>query len=416
MTILQATFLRDRSYKAVSLVHFFVDILNNSRSLLVALLAVSIGLSNTQVGLALLLYNVGSSLSQPFFGVLADRQGPRRYIVGGLAWMIVLYSLAAVLGDWPALVAITLAGIGSGAVHPAGTKVASETSAETRTQATGVFFASGQTGLFLGPVLAGVLLTLFGQPGYLFLTGLATSALYYAWRFVKNGPVVEISSEAIKAAEIARPVEQPPQLTQTLARMRRIWDRTRRVPWGTVLPLIIVIICSSTVGIAIINFAPKLFTEMGYQPLYVGVVTGMYMLGSAVGGIIGGTIADRSGRRLAIRIGLVGSIIPIYLYIPAGDPWRFVLLLLAGFFAGMPHSVLVIMAQALMPGRRGFASGLILGLMFFSGAIGTFILGLVADEIGLATALQALIIIPIVAAVATLFLPGQEAFGRLYPD
>ena len=44
MSILQATFLRDRSYKAVSLVHFFADILNNSRSLLVALLAVSMGL------------------------------------------------------------------------------------------------------------------------------------------------------------------------------------------------------------------------------------------------------------------------------------------------------------------------------------------------------------------------------------
>jgi FSR family fosmidomycin resistance protein-like MFS transporter len=142
----------------------------------------------------------------------------------------------------------------------------------------------------------------------------------------------------------------------------------------------------------------------------------MYMLGSAVGGIVGGTVADRWSRRLAIRIGLVGSIVPFFLYIPAGDPWRFALLLLAGFFAGMPHSVLVIMAQALMPGRRGFASGLILGLMFFSGAIGTFILGLVADEIGLATALQALIIIPVIAAVATLFLPGQEAFGRLYPD
>jgi len=416
MPILQATFLRDRSYKAASLGHFFVDILNNSRSLLVALLAVSMGLSNAQVGIALLLYNVGSSLSQPFFGLLADRQGPRLYVVGGLAWMIVLYSLAAVSQDWLALGAITLAGIGSGAVHPAGTKVASETSAETRTQATGVFFASGQTGLFLGPVLAGALLTLFGQSGYLFLTGLATSGLYYAWRFVKKGPATESSAGSIKAGQSTRPVLQSPAAARTLTHLRHFWHRTRQVPWATVLPLTIIIICSSTVGIAIINFAPKLFTEMGYQPLYVGVVTGLYMLGSAVGGIVGGTIADRWSRRLAIRIGLVGSIAPFFLYIPAGDPWRFVLLLLAGFFAGMPHSVLVIMAQALIPGRRGFASGLILGLMFFSGAVGTFLLGWVADEIGLATALQALIIIPIVAAVVTLFLPGQEAFGRLYPD
>jgi len=417
MTLLQATFLRDRSYKAVSLGHFFIDILNNSRSLLVALIAVSIGLTNAQVGIVLLLYNVGSSLSQPFFGVLADRYGPRKMVVGGLAWMIGLYSLAAVTSDWPALIALTIAGIGSGALHPAGTKVASETSAEARTQAAGVFFASGQTGLFLGPAVAGLLLTLFDQPGMLFLTGLATSGLYYAWRFVDNGLPAAAAAQLAAMGESRQaaghtssfPAERQPS-QPWFSRLRR---RLQAMPVGIVLPLTIVIMCSSTVGIAIINYAPKLFTEMGYQPLYVGVVTGLYMLGSAVGGIVGGTIADRRSRRLAIRIGLVGSILPFYFYIPAGDPWRFFLLLLAGFFAGMPHSVLVIMAQALMPGRRGFASGLILGLMFFSGALGTFALGWVADRIGLDIALQAMIVIPITASLVTLLLPDQETFRRV---
>jgi len=416
MTLLQATFLRDRSYKAVSLGHFFIDILNNSRSLLVALIAVSIGLTNAQVGIVLLLYNVGSSLSQPFFGVLADRYGPRKMVVGGLAWMIGLYSLAAVTSDWPALTALTIAGLGSGALHPAGTKVASETSVEARTQAAGVFFASGQTGLFLGPAVAGLLLTLFDQPGMLFLTFAATSGLYYAWRFVDNGlPAAAAQFAAMgETKQTAAPTTPFPASQESVqpwfSRLRR---RLKVMPVGIVLPLTIVIMCSSTVGIAIINYAPKLFTEMGYQPLYVGVVTGLYMLGSAVGGIVGGTISDRRSRRLAIRIGLVGSILPFYFYIPTGDPWRFFLLLLAGFFAGMPHSVLVIMAQALMPGRRGFASGLILGLMFFSGALGTFALGWVADRIGLDIALQAMIVIPITASLVTLLLPDQETFRRV---
>jgi len=419
MTILQAVYLRDRSFKAASMAHFFVDILNNGRSLLVALLAVSIGLSNAQVGIALLLYNVGSSLSQPFFGMLADRYGPRRFVVGGLAWMILLYSLAAVVGDWPALLAITVAGLGSGAVHPSGTKVASETSAADRSQATGVFFAMGQVGLFIGPVLAGVMLTLFDQPGYLFLTGLATIGLYYIWRFAGNDTATVAATKdesGLISPATAQAGATKPATERTSIRLKRVWTGLRRVPWTIAIPLVIVIVCYSSVGIAIINYAAKLFTEMGYQPLYVGVVTGLFMLGSAAGGIVGGTIADRSSRRLAIRIGMLGSIIPLFLYIPVGDPWRFPLLLMAGFFAGMPHSVLVIMAQALMPGRRGFASGLILGLMFFSGAIGTFVLALVADSIGLAVALQALIILPIVGTVGTFFLPGQEVFARLYPE
>jgi len=129
------------------------------------------------------------------------------------------------------------------------------------------------------------------------------------------------------------------------------------------------------------------------------------MLGSAVGGIVGGTLGDHLGRRPAILIGVLGAIIPLFLYIPAGEPWRFVLLLLAGFFAGMPHSVLVISAQALLPGRRAFASGLTLGLMFFSGAVGSFIVGLVADQAGLIDALQGLVILLIVAAAGTVLLP-----------
>jgi FSR family fosmidomycin resistance protein-like MFS transporter len=384
-TMENRAFLRERAYVAVASSHFFVDVLNSSRTVLVALLAISLGLSNAQVGIALLLYNVGSALSQPFFGLLADRRGPRWFVAGGLFWMVAMYGLAAVLGGWGALVAITLAGFGSGAVHPAGTMVASESSVQARTQATGFFFASGQTGLFLGPILAGLVLEAFGQPGYLVLPMIALSAVIAAWRW--------ISDRQYTTLERREAVESAPEEWQAEAR--------------TLLPLIVVIATSSTIGIAIINFAPKLFADLGFSPLYVGWTAGLYMMGSAVGGITGGTLADRTNRRLPILLGMVGCILPIYFFIPAGDPWRFGLLVLTGFFAGMPHSVLVIMVQTLLPGRRAFASGLTLGLMFFSGAVGSYLLGVVADEIGLAIALQGLIVLPLTAILGTLLLPGK---------
>jgi FSR family fosmidomycin resistance protein-like MFS transporter len=155
------------------LTHFFVDVLNNSRTLLVAIVAVSIGLTNAEVGIALLLYNIGSALLQPVFGWMADRFGPRWLVVGGMGWMIGLYGVAAVAPDWPALVAITLAGLGSGAFHPTGAKVAGEVSTTARNQATAVFFTAGQLGLFVGPVLAGGLLDSYGRIGFLALPFLA---------------------------------------------------------------------------------------------------------------------------------------------------------------------------------------------------------------------------------------------------
>jgi FSR family fosmidomycin resistance protein-like MFS transporter len=356
---------------------------------LVALLATSLGLSNAQVGIALLLYNVGSALSQPFLGLLTDRRGPRYFVAGGLAWMVAMYGLAAILGGWGALAAITLAGFGSGAVHPAGTKVASESSSQARTQATGFFFASGQIGLFLGPILAGFLLEALGQPGYLVLPAAAFSAVLAGWQWINDGQ--STSRESQEADEA--PAES--------------WQSD----WRTLIPLMAVIMTSSTIGIAIINFVPKLFADLGFSPSYVGWTAGLYMMGSPVGGITGATLADRTNRRLPILLGMIGCILPIYFFIPAGDPWRFGLLVLTGFFAGMPHSVLVIMVQSLLPGRRAFASGLTLGLMFFSGAIGSYLLGVVADEIGLAVALQGLIILPLVAILGTLLLP-RAAMAR----
>lgn len=87
MATSQAAVYRERPFLAVALTHFFVDVLNNGRNLLVALLAVSLGLTNAQVGLALLIYNVGNALSQPLFGWLADRIGARRLVVGSLGWV-----------------------------------------------------------------------------------------------------------------------------------------------------------------------------------------------------------------------------------------------------------------------------------------------------------------------------------------
>ena len=74
MSVTSASFLHHKAYQAVlSIADFFVDMLNGSRSLIVAILAVSIGLSNTQVAIALILYNVGNALTQRFSAVAIVR-------------------------------------------------------------------------------------------------------------------------------------------------------------------------------------------------------------------------------------------------------------------------------------------------------------------------------------------------------
>jgi MFS transporter, FSR family, fosmidomycin resistance protein len=394
MVTARAPYLRERPFLAVSITHFFVDVLNSSRTLLVALLAVSIGLTNAQVGIALLLYNVGNALSQPLFGWLADRIGPRWLVIGGVGWMIGFFGMAALTPDWPALVALTLAGLGSGAFHPPGTMVAGQVSQQQRTQATAVFFMMGQLGLFAGPVLAGLLLERFDRPGYLVLPALALIAFVSGWQWLANPPR---SAPLVTAADAAPPVRGArSRLTLSAPLARRAG------------PLIMIILSISSVSITAINFAPKLFTELGYGPQYVGLLSGLFMAGSAVGGVVGGALADRFNGRFVILLATLAGILPIYFYIPAPGAARLALLLLAGFSVGMPHSVLVLMVQSLLPNRRALASGLALGFMFFSGSVGSYALGLVADTVGLATTLQATAFLLPAATLGALLLPRRE--------
>ncbi|MCB0009122.1 MAG: MFS transporter, partial [Anaerolineales bacterium] len=373
---------------AATLTHFTVDVLNSSRTLVVALLAISLGLTNQQVGIALIVYNLGAALTQPLFGLLADRYGPRWIIIGGMGWMIFFYTLAATAGDWLALIAVTMAGLGSGAFHPAGTKVASQTPGTHRNQATALFFTIGQFGLFAGPVIAGILLDRFDRSGYIALPIMAILALLLDWSasFDKpeREPVKSVAEKkvAAAAARAARPVS----------------------PWAA-LPVAIIVLCTNSFAISVSTYTPILFAEQGYGQTYIGWAAGLVMLGSAIGVLVGGILADRWSAKWTVVVGVMLAFIPGYFYLPAGDPLRLPLLALAGFLGGMPHSILVILMQSILPKREGMATGLTLGFMFFAGSVGSLVVGRSGDGGGGGTTLRSVPFILLAGALAATFLP-----------
>ncbi len=390
MAVGEVGFLRERPYLAVAITHFFVDVLNSGKNLLVAVLALAIGLTNTQVGLALLLYNVGSSLSQPLFGWLADKAGPRWLVIGGMGWMMAFYGIAAVAGDWPALIALTMAGLGSGAFHPTGTMVASRERRGQRARATAVFFMAGQLGLFAGPVLTGLLLHAWGRPGYIVLPLLSFMAFVSGWRWLAEGHGHQHTALAQTAVPSKKEAARPSG-----------WQKHT-------LMIGLIIVGYSTVSVAAMSFSPKLFAELGFAENYIGWLSGLFMLGSALGGVTGGALADRIPGKWVIVLGTMGAILPVYFYIPTPGLGRFLLLFLAGFFNGMPHSILIIKVQTLLPNRQALASGLALGFMFFSGSVGSFILGIIADHVGLGIALQGTAVLPFIGMVTGLLLPLER--------
>jgi FSR family fosmidomycin resistance protein-like MFS transporter len=387
--IRQDSYLRERAYIAAATAHFFVDVLNNSRTVLMPLLALSLGLNNKTYGLMALLYGFGNSLTQPIFGLLADRIGPRWLIAGGVAWMMTFFTIGAIAPDNMALMAITLASLGSGAFHPTGTMVAAQARNGQKAQATATFFTAGQMGLFLGPIIAGQLLEGWGRGSYLVLTAAAFLPFLLSWQWLESRPWTRPAQSSVLKPQ----------------------SSSLKVPGrGRVLAVLFILILTlSTVSNATQEFAPKLFTEMGFSPSYVGWLSGIRMLASAIGILVGGVLADRLGDRWPIFLSGAIGLLPYIFYIPAPEPWRSILLAIAGFTSGLPHSILIVRSQALLPNRQALASGLSLGLMFFCGAVGAWIMGILADQLGLVLVLQWMAGMLLVAAAASYFLPARTS-------
>jgi FSR family fosmidomycin resistance protein-like MFS transporter len=161
--------LRNRLFLAVALGHATIDIFNSAGPVLIAFLSVSMGLSNAQIGLAVSLYALVGSTSQPVFGWLGDRYG-HRWLAGlGLAWtagFMVLATFLSQSGDffW-LLIPFALASLGSGAFHPVGVTSAGAVNVKKVATATALFFLFGQMGLAVGPLISGIVLDYVGVKG-----------------------------------------------------------------------------------------------------------------------------------------------------------------------------------------------------------------------------------------------------------
>ena len=62
-----------RRLSSVSLGHLAIDVLSSSVAMILTVLAVPFDLSNSQIGVGVMIYQLVGSLTQPFFGVLADQ-------------------------------------------------------------------------------------------------------------------------------------------------------------------------------------------------------------------------------------------------------------------------------------------------------------------------------------------------------
>ncbi len=374
----------DSIFSSIALSHFMVDTFNASRPVLLTYL----GLSESQIALFSTIYIWASALTQPFFGWISDRAGPRWLAAGGILWMTVFYSAALIVPGNAGLAYLIIAALGSSAFHPTGVVQATLRGRDLlkgrETTAASLFFMAGQLGHFIGPIITGFILASYKLPGMFII------------------PVVSIpvGFSLLYQLRANHPHPIPAQVTHTT-----------RTQAGIVFILVLALVAAlqSWAQANMVNLIPKYIKDLGQGATIYGSMAGLFMGGSALGNVFGGYFGDRYSKRFIAAGVLFLSAIPIYIASLIGWSWWLYLLIpLAGAFTGAVHSIMVIFAQRIIPGGMALASGLALGFIFSAGALGLLYTGHLAELYGFPLVLTLTTGMVLLASPLALFLkePG----------
>ena len=130
-----------------------------------------------------------------------------------------------------------------------------------------------------------------------------------------------------------------------------------------------------------------------------------FLVAVAAGGLLGGPIGDRIGRRQVIWASILG-VAPFTLLLPyVGPTMSVVLTMVIGLMLSSAFPAILVYAQELFPTRIGTVSGLFFGLAFGLAGIGAAVLGQLADLWGIVAVYKLCAYLPLLGLLAV-FLPN----------
>jgi MFS transporter, FSR family, fosmidomycin resistance protein len=334
-----------------------------------------------------------SSVAQPLFGWWTDR-APRRWMIAvgiltaasgvGLAGLFHSYAVT-----W---LVIALSGLGIAAFHPEAARAARQAAGDSN-RGMSVFALGGNVGFALGTLVATPVLLLIGLRGTVLLAvpgALMAVLLLMRLNRTLDGPV--------GAPHVLRlPVGDDD------------WPAFRR--------LTAVVVARSILFFGLTSFIALYFIhERGTSTAVGGAALTTFLAAGAVGTLLGGWLADRSGRVTTIRLGL--AVIPpalVGMLIAPNLAVAFPLVALVGITTFMPFSVFVVLGQDYLPNRIGTASGVTVGLAVSVGGLFTPVFGWIADATSLQTTFWLLVALPVLGLALSMRLRAPTPTGTAPP-
>ena len=334
------------SLALLSFGHFFVDLYSAALGALQPRLVEHLHLSLTQAGILGGLLVFSSSLCQPIYGYLADRFHSRLFTVlaPACAGLFISALPAAPSYGW-LLLLVVLGGAGIASFHPQASARATHGVAAARGRWMAIFISSGTLGFAFGPTFFSIVPAWIGfERTYLAaIPGVLCTVLL--WFTLEAGPA------PVKSARSFR-----------LSALRSVWH-----------PLALHYFCVFIRSIVQVSFAqliPLYLTrERGMPVSHANYILSTYLAFGALGGFLGGNLADRVGGRRVIMMSMLGCVPFLALFFLATGWLSIAGLLVGGLLLLFTIPVNVIMAQDLAPGQTGTVSALMMGFAWGSAGL-----------------------------------------------
>jgi FSR family fosmidomycin resistance protein-like MFS transporter len=135
----------------------------------------------------------------------------------------------------------------------------------------------------------------------------------------------------------------------------------------------------------------------------------LYLIGGALGGVVGGNLADRFGGKRIILISMIGATPLLALFLFTTGLPSAIGLFLGGLMLLFTIPVNVVMAQNLAPTQMGTVSALMMGFGWgMAGMIFIPLTGWISDHYSMQTAFSLLLVFPVLGIGLAAMLPGRR--------
>ena len=372
--------------------HFLNDMIQSIIPSIYPIIKDKFDFSFAQIGIITLMFQMASSILQPFTGLYADKH-PRPYAlsVGMCFTLIGLLMLAFSENYLLILLSVSIVGLGSSVFHPTASRVAQLASGGRKSLAQSIFQVGGNGGSAIGPLLAALIILPFGQHA---ISWFALAALLAALIMIRLG--------AWYKARLVYVVTHP-QKNVTLSN-----DISKRAKYGALLILVLLIFSKYFYTSCITSyFTFFLIDKFGISVQASQLCLFVFLAAFAIGTVAGGMLGDKFGRKYVIWFSILGAA-PFALIMPFANLfWTLVCTFLSGLIIASAFSSIVVYATDLMPDKAGLIAGIFFGLMFGLGGLGSAFFGWLADKTSIEFIFQVSAFLPLLGIIAG-FLPNTQ--------